>query len=428
LPLPNALGGVIGADRGRTLRGSRLGRLATDALWVAFIFVACYATTPVKDLALERYFWLGADAAVLAVLLYQTSKFVRILIDNLVLLSWPILACMSAVWSVAPGMSLYHGVQLLLTVLVGLYLCMHTSLERIMQLLFVALLATAVLSALYVVGSPDTSIGTGGEWLGVFPHKNVLGHMMALLIITGLCLFLQGWRPRLTAFGIAIGTALIVFSRSGVGLVAVAIALAPLPLAILLRTGWIAFGIGLGLLLIALSANLLAVELYHIDMVQYVLDWLGKDATLTGRTLLWEFGWEAYSERPWLGYGYKGYWEDPSTTARLLRLVIGQDLWFFHNNFIDVAVAFGTLGPIALVVGLGFAFFSTIRAFLQDPQYVKLWPILFLILVLVLTNVENPLFQNHSIHQLLFVVAVVGTQRLRRLDPAIRPNGHRAHP
>ena len=412
LPLPNALGGVIDADRRRALGSFRLGRLATDALWVAFIFVACYATTPVKDLALERYVWLAADITVFAFLLYQTSKFTRILSDNLVVLSWPILACMSALWSVAPAISLYHGVQLLLTVLVGCYLCIYASLERILQLLFVALLLTAVLSALHAIASSGTTIGAGGEWRGLFPHKNVLGHMMALLILTGACLFLQGWRPLLSGSGILIATAMILLSRSGVGLVAIVIVLAPLPLAILFRTGWIAFSIAIGLLLIALSTTLLAAELYHIDVVQYVLGVLGKDSTLTGRTLLWEFGWEAYNERPWLGYGFKGYWESPSTTATLLRFVMGQDLWFFHNNFVDVAVAFGTLGPIALAAGLGFGFFSTMRAFLQDPQYVKLWPVLFLVFVLVLTNVENPLFQNHSIHQLLFVVAVVGTQRL----------------
>ena len=423
MPLPNAFGSVIGADRRPTLGDSSLVRLGTDALWVAFIFVACYATTPVKDLALERYFWLAADIAVFALLLYQTSKFARILSDNLVVLSWPILACASALWSVTPALSLYHGVQLLMTVLVGCYLCIYANLERILQLLFVALLAAAVLSALYVIASPHTAIGTGGEWQGLFPHKNVLGHMMALLILTGVCLFLQGWRPLVSGSGIVIATALILLSRSGVGLVAIAIALAPLPLAILVRTGWIAFSIAIGLMLIVLSTSLLVAEFYHLDVVQYVLDVLGKNSTLTGRTLLWEFGWEAYNERPWLGFGFKGYWESPATTATLLRAVIGQDLWFFHNNFVDVAVAFGTLGPIALAVGLGFGFFSTIRAFLLDPQYVKLWPILFLIFVLVLTNVENPLFQNHSIHQLLFVVALAGTQ-LRRFDRAISVNRH----
>ena len=255
LPLPNALGGVIDADRRRALGRFRLGRLATDALWVAFIFVACYATTPVKDLALERYVWLAADITVFAFLLYQTSKFTRILSDNLVVLSWPILACMSALWSVAPAISLYHGVQLLLTVLVGCYLCIYASLERILQLLFVALLLTAVLSALYVIGNPSAAIGAGGEWQGLFPHKNVLGHMMALLILTGVCLFLQGWRPLLSGSGILIATAMILLSRSGVGLVAIVIVLAPLPLAILFRTGWIAFSIAIGLLLIALSTS-----------------------------------------------------------------------------------------------------------------------------------------------------------------------------
>jgi O-antigen ligase len=405
---------MIGTDR-------RLAGRATDALWVAFIFVACYATTPLRDLALERYVWLAADLTVFALLLYQTSRFTRILSENLVVLSWPILACTSALWSVTPVMSLYHGVQLLLTVLVGFYLCIYAGLERILQLLFVALLATAVLSVLYVLAVPGAGLGTGGELSGLFPHKNVLGHMMALLAITGLCLFLQGWRPLLSGCGVLVAAVLILLSRSGVGMVAVAIALTPVPLAVLARKGWVPFAIAIGLLLVAVSTCLLVAEVYNVDIVQYVLDVLGKDSTLTGRTLLWEFGWEAYNERPWLGFGYKGYWESPSTTAPLLRFAIGQELWFFHNNFVDVAVAFGTLGPILLTAGLAFAFYSTTRAFILDPEYINLWPILFLVFVLVLTNVENPLFQNHSIHQLLFVVAIAGTRRPPRQHPVDRP-------
>ena len=252
---------------------------------------------------------------------------------------------MSALWSVPPAISLYHGLQLSLTVLVGCYLCIYASLQRILQLLFVALLATALLSAVYVLASPYEAIGAGGEWQGLFPHKNVLGHMMALLILKAICLLLQGWRPLLSTFAIVVATAMICCPDQVSVWSHLLLHWLRCRLRILLRTSWSAFSIAIGVLLIALSTSLFVIEFYRIDIVQYVLDVLGKDSTLTGRTLLWEFGWQAYNDGPWLGYGFKGYWESPAATTTLLRFVIGQDIWFFHNNFVDVAVPSARLDP-----------------------------------------------------------------------------------
>ncbi len=40
-------------------------------------------------------------------------------------------------------------------------------------------------------------------------------------------------------------------------------------------------------------------------------------------------------------YGCKGYWSGVDSTAYLLKVVIEQDLWMFHNNFLEILVGFG---------------------------------------------------------------------------------------
>ncbi len=386
-------------------------KLFIDACWIVFIIGASSALFFLRIPDVERYFWLPADLAIVAFAIGRHQPLLRAAQRHWVFMSWPLLACVSSLWSTSPTVSLYHGIQLLMTIMLGLLWCTYASLERILPVIFTALLATAIMSIGAVFLIPGKTIGSGGEWLGVFPHKNVLGHMMTLLIITSVCLLLQGWRPFVSAGGVVFGIALLILSSSGTALAAALIALVPLPLAVTYRWGWFPLMIAVGLMLIIPSLVLFTLEVNHVDLVDTVLTGMNKDATLTGRTILWDYGIEAYNSRPWLGFGYKGYWESPNTGAAYLRFVIGQDLWFFHNNFVDTAVAFGTIGPIVLAGGLCVAFFAACRKFAASDQFVSLWPVLFIVFVTVLACFENPLFQNHSLHQFLLIVAVAATVR-----------------
>jgi exopolysaccharide production protein ExoQ len=297
-----------------------------------------------------------------------------------------------------------------MTVMVSLCLCMTASLKHILRLLFLALLATAVLSALLAVASPRLALGISGEWQGVFPHKNVFGHMMAIMVITGTTLFLAGWRPLVSGSGIILALGALAMSRSGTAIIALAMVMMIVPLALTSRLGPIAISMTIGIILIVTSVGLLTVEALDLDPYKAGLKALDKDETLTGRTILWEFALDAFDTRPWLGYGYKAWWESPQTDAQLLRIVVGQDLWFFHNTFLDLAVAFGVLGPIALIAGLGQGVYRSIRNFAVGRDLVYLWPILFLALSIVYCFVDFVLFVNHSISQMLLVIAIAAQQ------------------
>jgi exopolysaccharide production protein ExoQ len=384
--------------------GVGLRGLLLDVFWIIFLFGASSAPHPLGIQNVEGPFWFAGYLAVVAAVLVDKGGFLRLVKKHAIFLTWPILACMSTIWSLTPWMSIYHGIQLFMTIMVGLLLCYHASLQRILQLLFAALLVCAVLSLPYAIIKAQT-----GGWQGLFPHKNVLGHMMCLLLITGLCLFLSGWRPLLSAAAMFLALVCLFMTRSGTSFIALFAALAILPVIVSMRRGSVWFATFLGLTVVGIATFLLVLELMDINLVRVILDALGKDETLTGRTVLWEFGMEALHDRPWLGHGYKAYWDSPVTSALLLRTVIGQELWFFHNNFLDVGVAFGFVGIILLSAVLLIAFFVTVRKSVTSWEYAALWPPVYIVFVLVLSTAENPLFQNHSLHQLLFIVAVAGS-------------------
>ncbi len=361
-------------------------------------------------LAGERYLWALADFFVVAWFLLYPGQVLAYARRNKILICWGALACLSMIWSLKSGPSLYYGVQLLFTILMGFLLCKVQTRARLIQLLFLALLPTQLLSFYIELAAPHMAPGFPGG--GAFTHKNVLGSFMLLQIINSLCLFALGWRPLLTGIGFVMAAVLLVMSGSASSLlIAVLITGGLLPMALLYRAN-VNFAracIGLACIVAVAAAVLILVSGY--DPVKAVLGSVGKDVTLTGRTVLWDFGWQAFLDRPLLGHGFRAYWESEKTTVLLLRYVMQQDLQIFHNNFVEVAVAFGVWGPALLLLGLAAAFHRSVMEFLTTRLLLALWSALFVMFVVSLSFAENPLFNNHGFLQVLFVIAMAAHDR-----------------
>lgn len=380
-----------------------------------FIRAACFifllwASTGLRALlpaafAGERYVWALADFCVVVWFLRYPGQVFAYARRHQVLIGWGLLACLSMVWSLTPSLSLYYGLQLLFTILMGFLLCRVQTRTGLIQLLFLALLPTQLLSFYINLAAPHLAPGFPGG--GAFTHKNVLGSFMLLQIINSLCLFALGWRPVLTAIGFLMAAALVVMSGSASSLlIAVIITGGLVPMALLYRANVNSARASAGLICMIIAVVVAGILISGYDPVKAVLGSVGKDATLTGRTVLWDFGWQAFLDRPWLGFGFRGYWESEKSTVLILHYVMQQDLQIFHNNFVEVAVAFGIWGPALLLLGIALAFHRSVMEFLATRSMSALWSVLFVIFVVSLSFAENPLFNNHGLLQALFVVAL----------------------
>ena len=365
----------------------------------------------------ERYVWLLADLFVVAWFLFYPAQVFAYSRRNKILICWALLACASAIWSLKPALSFYYGLQLFFTVAMGFLLCNLQTRARLIQLLFLALLPTQLISFYVNLLAPQLAPGFPGG--GAFTHKNVLGSFMLLQIINSLCLLTQNWRPLLTGTGFLMAVLLLVMSGSASSLlIAVFVTGGLLPMALLFRANVNFARACAGGVCLAGVALVVLIIVSGYDPVQAVLGSVGKDATLTGRTVLWDFGWKAFLEKPWFGYGFRGYWESEKSTVLLLRYVMQQDLEIFHNNFVEVAVAFGICGPAFLLFGIAAAFHRSLTEFFATKSLPALWSVLYVIFVVTLSFAENPLFNNHGFLQALFVVAMAAR------DPA-PARGHR---
>ena len=88
---------------------------------------------------------------------------------------------------------------------------------------------------------------------------------------------------------------------------------------------------------------------------QMLLAAFGKDATLTGRTYLWQQGIEAAGRAPFVGIGYQAFWVQGFAEAERLwaDFFIGTRSGFhFHNTFIATTVETGLIGCLLLTMVL----------------------------------------------------------------------------
>ena len=379
-------------------------------LWCIFILVTGGALSAITPRAWIQIAWLLADFAALLLFLRYQSQFLNIALSNGVFMSWPILACASAAWSVSPELSLSHGLQLLMTTLVAFLICIQFRLEQFIIVVFCALLAAAIVTLGTEVLLPH--INQEPQWRGGFPHKNLMGDTMGLLVLTSCCLFLQGRWQRITLAAAGLGLFLLFMSESATATLSLLICLLPLPFAYMRLRSISTFMCVLGgLLVIGALAGVggyIAIAYFGADPIDFILESVGKDRTLTGRTLLWDMAERAIDEKPWLGFGFKGYWTDrPAEMLQLLRSFGLQQLPFFHNNYLEVAVAFGVIGPIVLVAGILIALRRTVYQAVTASQMIDIWPLLIVIATIIKTFVENPLFWNHGLWHVLFIVAAV---------------------
>ena len=135
------------------------------------------------------------------------------------LLLWPAMAVLSYFWSDTPGHTLRIAIQLTMTVLISAYLGSRFSLFDIARAAFVVLAMTALASLAVILLHAGFAYDHNGVARGIFPHKNVLGGRMVLLLLCSLLLFLQGWRRLTTTIFATLSLVLIVFSQSSTAIV-----------------------------------------------------------------------------------------------------------------------------------------------------------------------------------------------------------------
>ena len=103
------------------------------------------------------------------------------------------------------------------------------------------------------------------------------------------------------------------------------------------------------LLFIAPVVTVATMGMTYVD----VLGYFGKNTSLTGRTLLWEYAVAAIADKPILGGGYEAYWRIGNSGAEQLwfySYIPNKSGYHFHNTFLEVTVDLGFVGLGVFVI------------------------------------------------------------------------------
>jgi exopolysaccharide production protein ExoQ len=248
---------------------------------------------------------------------------------------------------------------------------------------------------------------------GTFRSKNQLALVVSILMLAGLAVLLDRGQARIFRLlaipALALVLPLLVMARSATSLVASALGAA------LLLGGFFLSRlrpIQRALLLLAVVATLLpAVSLLgDADELAtlFITDTLGKDATLTGRTTLWERAAVLIPDRLMLGVGFQSFWQPGNLEAEALwRFFRVQGGFHFHNVWIETTVQLGTIGTALLALTLASGILCCLAWSWRERSLPPAFFLAYLLMLTLRSFVEVDFAVQFSYSTVLFYAAVV---------------------
>ena len=315
---------------------------------------------------------------------------------------------LSFFWSAAPQTTLRREVVFLGATAFGMYLAARFELRKQMMLLAWALALAAVFSLGLVLVRPSLGTGTGlhaGAWQGVFGQKNALGRLMTLSAVLFWLLIPALGRRRWIAWGfMGLSMVLVWKSTSATSLIVLLglMALRPFYLIVRQRSRRIVPLLVVGSLLIAVVALVLA-----LVYVEPLLGLVGKNLTFSSRASLWRDVASEIAERPWLGYGYNGFWLGWEGASTDIWSAYGWHPDHAHNGFLDMGLDLGLIGLGLVLIHL---FLNVRRALIlvdrtRRPE--RLWPFIYLVFLILASLTYSILLSQYVFFWGLYVATTL---------------------
>lgn len=296
------------------------------------------------EVPILRMMWLPVYGLVGLLVLYRIPSLVRFWAPALAFFALAGWAAASVMWSIDPDVTLRRAIAIVATTLFGVYLAASLGGRRFAELVALTMLILAIGS--YVVCLFVPAIGVhqdvnAGTWRGLWYEKNEMGAMMVYASLAAIAAIITNPRRRLLWIGALILFAgLIVMTRSATSFLSLLIVLGGAAVFSFMRMGLAA---AVGAVWLGVTGLSALVGLYVFAPAVFYSA-LGKDATFTGRTDIWNAVLRAHEAEPWLGYGYAAFWGRTSDIANWIRDSLQWRVPSAHNGWLDLLIQLGLVG------------------------------------------------------------------------------------
>ncbi len=365
-------------------------------------------------------FLSGREASALMALLYVIS-----------LLSWPrvrplfgplgslvLLAAISAIWSEAPASALNGAFQLGVTVAAGVAVGCALPIKTILSATSRVAAIIGILSLVLYVVAPSIAIHSGPAYSGTLQGIYISKNALAIVIVFGAAgsLFRSWNRGRertelIASWAVYVGVLYLADSATAVLILCGAIVIR------IIHGRWLEAAPGTRAAATALIiAPGLLVALSALSIYNGVLDLLGRDSTLTGRTAIWEAAIIAWQSKPWLGVGWGTFAKDSAVSDAQVGLY-GWVRDHAHSGYVQVLTELGLVG-VGLIAILLLVVLSRIATAIRRTQTLAAgWPLAILFVFATHNIAEQSM---RLLPMFMLAVATAAAGRLVRAAPAAR--------
>jgi exopolysaccharide production protein ExoQ len=253
--------------------------------------------------------------------------------------------CLSALWSLAPEMTVRDGIVYLFVILGVIGIARTMDADEFMHLLSWCCFLSAIVSIFLRIVSPSHALMVGStdgtvDFIGIFAQKNVLGQVMAtgaLAALHDIRVTRRRYLSKLCILFVFLGMAYA--SKSTGALMAALLFCGISGFDSLWRKGGTARWTGVILAVLVAPALILAVA-----APDTLLELIGKDPTLTGRTEIWAYVIQDIWMKLWLGWGYFGFWHPTNPYAVEISDAVHWTVPNAHNGLLECLLNVGALG------------------------------------------------------------------------------------
>jgi len=310
----------------------------------------------------------------------------------------PLFGALSVVWSDQPTLSARAAAQIGITTFIAILFAQSLQAYRYIAVLMYAFLASVMASQYQP---------------GIFGAKNSFGLAVALAMLASCWVMLDSKQPKLTRF-IALGALfgappLLVAAGSEGALLGAGVALSASFVPFLLRG--MAANTRISFIMISAIVVLagLSIAFLSIDnLFETLLLSIGKDTSLTGRTLLWSYARDVIANHPLGGLGLQAFWVEGNRAAEqfwAFFYIYTRSGFHFHDLWLEIGVELGLIGIFLAAGTVIVVVFNVLRWVLRDPQPEGCFFLGFVAFVMLRTVGEVELFIQFALMPMIFLGA-----------------------
>jgi exopolysaccharide production protein ExoQ len=317
-----------------------------------------------------------------------------------------VFGAISVLWSMDPMVSARAAPQIGLTVLAAIMFAQGLPARTFMAVLMYAQISPIV--ATFFIS-------------GIFGAKNSLGLQLALAMLSSVWVLLDRNQPkyaRAIALAALLGAPYMLLSAGSEGALLTGFMAMAGSLALFLSRGLqtearvVLFWLSIMAAFVALGIAFLSIDRFFDSFLLSI----GKDTSLTGRTVLWSRAADIISDYPWGGIGLQAFWVRGNPEA--IRIwdtffIPSHGGFHFHDLWLEIGVQLGLIGIFIAAATVIVVVFNVWRWALRDPGPESCFFVGFVTLILLRTVGEVELFSQFNLTSLIFISAYCYADRAR---------------